>query len=282
MNAIATAIDAYKAHKGRVLTSLLAIASMSLAHYAGFVMELPLQIVAAAGGALVPGVTTTFLFYVALCAVLARVIIGFLQVFLLPQIIFLDRVEHGQRLHSTKKKRKYVRSYNTLLRNEGYIWLGLQAISFAICLFGLYIDFNITWKPGVAIFIALTLVALSGAFRAKFLLMLSWASFIKRVKTRSAFRLNAGSASFVTLASALVVTSFALGAMRMSTLKNANPQQLSSQYFSGYANLLASSGSATLAYEKKGEDARYIFATKDYAIGVETKPKAFPPLNITK
>lgn len=282
MNAIVTAIAAYKAHKGRALTSFFAIASMSLAHYAGFVMELPLQIISAAGSTLVPGVTTTFLFYVALCAVLARVTIGFLQVPMLAQFILFDRIEHGKTLHNTKKKRKYVRSYNKLLRNEGYIWLGLQATSFVILLCILYIDLSITWKPAIGIFIAISLVALSGAFRSKLLLILSWEIFIKRVKNRSAFRLNVGSASFITLASALVVTSFALGAMRMTNLKNATPQQISNHYYSGYANLLASSGNTTLAYEKKDGNVRYIFTTPDYAVGVESKQKSFTPLTITK
>lgn len=279
MDLIINAIDSIKAHKGRILTSLLAIASVSLAHYAGFVIGLPLQIVAAAGGAMAPGVTTTFLFYVALCVVLARVAVGVLQIFLLPQVLFTDRAEHGYKLQGIRKKRKYIRSYNRLQRNEGYIWFGLQALIFIACLLGLYIDFKFTWQSGVAVLLALFFIALSGAFRARFLLILNWTLFIKRIKHRNSFRLNAASAVFVTIASALVITSFFIGSMRMSMLKKANPQQITNQYFAGYAKLLASSGSSTLLFEEDENRARYIYATSEYALAIESKPKEFPMLS---
>ena len=50
-------------HKGRLLNTFFTLTAVSLAHYAGFIMELPLQIMAASGGALATGVIASFVFY---------------------------------------------------------------------------------------------------------------------------------------------------------------------------------------------------------------------------
>jgi len=242
-------------------------------------MQLPLQIIAAAGGTMAPGVTATFLFYVTLCAVLARVTIGLLQLFILPFLLLTDRVEHGFKLQILGKKRKYIRTYNNLLHNESYIWFGLQVLIFAISLLGLYIDFKLTLLSGGAIFVVLFFTGLSGAFRSRFLLILSFSRFIKRIKHRNSFRLNAASAAFMTFASALVVTSFITGSMRMAMLKEEKPQQVTNQYFAGYAKLLESSGTSTLLFEEDKDRARYIYTTAEYALTIESKPNAFPMLS---
>ena len=282
MNFIVSAIDSINLHKGRILNFVFAIASISLAHYAGFISELPLQIVAAAGGTMASGVTATFLFYVALCAVLARVTVGILQLFLLPQLFFTDRAGHGFKLQGIGNIRKYVRSYNRLLHNEGYIWLSLQVIIFLICLLGLYIDFNLSWKSVLVISLALLVITLSGAFRTRFLLFLHWKPFIKRIRQRNSFRLNVASAAFVTIASALVITSFFIGQMRMTLLKTENSQQIINPYFVGYAKLLASSGSSTLLFEEDKGNERYIYTTREYALASESIIKSFPMLQHLK
>lgn len=271
--------EGFKSNKNRIINSFFALTSIALAHYAGFLMVIPVQIVAAAGGAMAPGVTATFIFYVAFCAVVARAAVGIIQLIIIPFFLLHDRIIHGFKLQGINKKRRYVRSYYSLLRNEGYLWLGLQASIFLVALFGLYVDFTFTWKSGTFVILAIAGVLLSGAFRAKYLLILKWKVFLERFRGRDSFRLNAASAAFVTITSALVVASLCLGVMRMSLLKKAAPQQVSNEYFTGYAKLLASSGSSTLLYEEVKDDGRYIYAASDYAIAIESKKNSFPVIS---
>lgn len=279
MSLILNATKGLNAHKGRLFNTFFALAAISFAHYAGFIMELPLQIMAASGGALVTGVTATFVFYVALCAVVSRVGIGMVQPFLLLFLVGAGRAEQGYRLASWKKKRKFVRSYNNLMDNEGYYWLGAQVLFFVTLMPALYLKFTLTWKSGLGLLIVLLFISLAVLFRARFLLSLSWTFFMRRFKKRTASKTNVASALFVTIASALVVASFIMGSMRMAFLKSAQPQQITNEYFTGYANLIASSGSSTLLYEHADGKARYIYATPSYALAVESAPKSFALLN---
>lgn len=271
-------LNSLQSHRGRISNGILAAVSIALAHYAGFVFNLPLQILAASGRSLAPGVTATFLFYVGLCAVVARVGIGILQPILLLQLLTTDRVEHGIELSNIRKKRKYVRSYHQLLKNEGSVWLVCQAILFTTLILWLYIDFTLTWTSGLSVLTALLLIVITGLFRSKFLLMPRWVVFKKRLKNSSSSQANVASAAFVTITSALVVTSFLMGHMRMELLVKSAPQQITNDYFSGYAKLIANSGSSTLLLEENDGNYRYIYVTSEYALTVESKPKSFPAL----
>lgn len=82
-------------HRLAILGGGLALVSLSLAHYAGFLFQVPSQIVAVAGLPLAKGVTSTFLFYVFFCAVIARVATSIFQLLLLPMLAVSDRVERG-------------------------------------------------------------------------------------------------------------------------------------------------------------------------------------------
>lgn len=279
MSLIFNATKSLNAHKGRLLNTFFALAAISLAHYAGFILWLPLQIMAASGGALAAGVTATFVFYVALCAVVSRVVIGMVQPFLLLYLVGAGRVEQGYSLQSWKKKRKFVRSYNNLMDNEGYYWLSAQVLLFVTFLPTIYLEFTLTWKSGLGLLIVLFFISLVVLLRARFLLSLSWTFFVRRFENRTASKNNMASALLVSIASALVVASFVMGSMRMASLKSAQPQQITNEYFTGYANLIASSGSSTLLYEHAEGKARYIYVTSDYALAVESTPKSFALLD---
>lgn len=240
-------------------------------------MHLPLQIIAAIGGTFAPGVASIFLFYLVLCGILARVAIGIYQAIVFPIFAFFDRIRFGKNLNNFKKKKEYIRTYNTLLENEIYIWMFFQFAIFLILLIALYIKYeSFAWEILLLIFILPAI--LSTLIRTRLFVLIKFRNFKKRIKYRHNFRLDVGSALFTTITSVLVVISFTLGSLRMSMLRNAQPQQFSSSSFSGYANLLCSWGNSSLIYEKNGKNERYIYITENFSLGIESKEKSFPKL----
>lgn len=269
---------AMKEHKLKVLTSILTLTSICFAHYAGFILYLPTQIVAAASSSLATGITLTFLSYVMICAVFARVIVGFFQTFLPPITLLITRFENGVNLKAMKRKIKYVESYDGVLKMDSIVWLFFQMMTFIFLLLVLYVDVNYS-NRGLGLFLLVSLfMILSWALRSKLLLVGNINGFIRRIKRRQKFKANAISASLLTFATTLILVSFLMGKMRVNMLKEASPQQITNSYFIGYANLLASSGTASLLLERDGDYRRYIYATSEFVLTVESEPKHFPKL----
>lgn len=278
MNTFNKKISSLYSNKGRIISTILAIVSISLAHYAGFLSELPLQIVAASGSDLMLGVTTTFIFYISFSAILARIIIWFFLPFVLFIIAVTGRAEHGLKLKRMSKKKKFVKNYKNMLKNENSLVVLAQFIIFILIMQGLYLNLEFTWMYASLFIVTLFLVILSGLFRANFLLLFNIKQYLNRLNNRPNEKVNAVSAALFTAVTTLVVTSFAMGLMRVNTLTKSKQQQITNHYFNGYASLIANSGSSTLLFEKADGKSRYIFLTANYALAVESKPKSFPLL----
>jgi len=269
-------------HKTSLLGGFLAIVSLSLAHYAGFLMKVPLQIVAVAGMSLAKGVTATFLFYVFFSAVVARVLIAILQLAILPFFAVTDRMERGfRRKMDWSHQRRFVRSHSQTIKWEGYIWILIQAISFFLIMFAVYVDFTITWISGVVLCISIVLVFMSGLLRAKFFLQPKASVFIRKVKTRPARSGRMASAVFVTATTALVIIAFFMGTMRASLLRDQNPHMVVTKEFADMAAVIASSDGALLLFQKQGSELRYIYSTPEFTTSMETK-SVFPPIGSKK
>lgn len=269
-------------HKASVLGGVLAIVSLSLAHYAGFLMKVPLQIVAVAGMPLVKGVTATFLFYVFFCTISARVMASALQLFVLPVLAVIDRLERGfRRKMDWSHQRRFVRSHSQTIKWEGYIWIVIQALFFLLLMLGIYVDFTITWITGVWLFISIVLVFLSGLVRSGFFLQPKPSTFIRKIKKRPARSGRAASAVFVTTTAALIIIAFFMGGMRASLLRDQKPQMIVTKEFTGMATVIASSEGALLLFQKQGDELRYIYSAPEFTASMETKP-VFPPIGTKK
>jgi len=252
--------------------------SISLAHYAGFLSKVPLQIVAASGSDLIIGVTGTFIFYISFCAIMSRVMVGILLPFLLTILLFAGRVEQGFRLKSISKKKKFIKHYNYMVANENIFVTLVQLVVFLPLMLKLYVDTEYSVPFIVLAITAILFVVLSGLFRTKFLLQCSWNKFTNRMKCRPVEKDHVTSAVIFTAISSLVILSYVMGLMRMDLLKSATPQQITNPYYQGYANLLASSGSFVLIYQHVNGEARYMYLASGYALAVESKPMSFPLL----
>lgn len=269
-------------HKASIFGGLLAIVSLSLAHYAGFLVQVPLQIVAIAGLPLAKGVTATFLFYVFFCAVFARVLTSMAQLVVLPFFALSDRLERGfRRKMDWAHQRRFVRSHSRTIKWEGHVWVVIQVILFLLLMLGTYVKFTITWVSGVGLFVSMVLVILAGLVRSGFFLQPNLHAFSRKIKTRPARSGRTASAAFVTITGALVIVAFFLGGMRASLLRDQEPQMTLTKAFAGMATVIASSEGALLMFQKQGEEIRYVYFTPEFATSIETKP-VFPPLGFTK
>jgi len=264
----------------RTVNTIILIISILFAHYVGFLSQVPLQILAASGSNLVFGITTTFLFYIAFSAILARILVLAIYPLLLPFFIADIHLRHTFKLQNLSQKKKFVQNYNNILKNENLALIVLQLILFLTILPSIYLDPIPSWKTILPLVTIFLLIVISGLFRAKFLLLFSIKKYINRIKKYSYEKINALSATLLTIAMALVILSFIMGKMRIEMLINSQPQQITNQYYRGYANFLASSDSSTLLFEKKNGKMRYIYVTDNYALAVESEPKSFPLLGL--
>lgn len=269
-------------HKASVLGGVLAIISLSLAHYAGFLMKVPLQIISVAGMPLAKGVTATFLFYMFFCAVFARVITSILQLVVLPFFALTDRLERGfRRKMDWKHQRRFVRSHTQTIKWEGYIWIVIQALLFLLLMLGIYVNFAITWLSGFGIVASIVLSFLSWLLRAKFFLQPIPRIFYRKIKSRPARSGQTVSAAFVTATAAMIIVAFFMGSMRAKLLRDQHPQMTMTKSFTGMATILASSEEALLLYQKHGDDYRYVYSTTEFTTSVETK-QVFSPIGSIK
>jgi hypothetical protein len=269
-------------HKTSVLAGVLAIVSLSLAHYAGFLMKVPLQIVAVAGMPLAKGVTATFLFYVFFCAVFARVLASMLQLVVLPFLAVTDRLERGfRRRMDWPHQRRFVRSHSQTIKWEGYIWIAIQALLFLLLMLAIYVKFTITWISGVGLLTSIVLIVLSGLVRSGFFLQPIPNTFIRKIKSRPARSGHVASAAFVTTTAALIIVAFFMGSMRASLLRDQGPHMIVTKEFTGMATVIASSEGAILLFQKQDAELRYIYSAPEFTASIETK-SVFPPIGSKK
>ncbi|CAB5721007.1 Uncharacterised protein [Delftia tsuruhatensis] len=262
-----------RTHKVPIVSGILAVISLSLAHYAGFLVKVPLQIVAVAGLPLAKSVTATFLFYVFLCAVIARVLTSMLQPFVLPGLALVDRLERGfSRELDFRRRRKFVREHSRTIRLEGYLWFFIQFSFFLLLMLAIYVKFAITWISGVGLIFSILCVLISGLIRSGYFLQPRLVIFLEKIKNRPSYFGRAASALFVTMTSALVVVAFFLGTMRASLLRDQEPQKTITRNFSGLATVIASSEGSLLLFQKQNKEFRYIYSTSEFTISIETSP----------
>lgn len=269
-------------HKTSVLAGVLAIVSLSLAHYAGFLIEVPLQIVAVAGVPLASGVTATFLFYIFFCAVFARVITAIFQLVALPLLALADRLGPGfRRKMEWPHQRRFVRTHTETIKWEGYVWVAIQALLFLLMMLALYVKFSFTAVSAVGLVASVTFILLSVLVRCGFFLQPKPRTFVRKIKTRHARYGRAASGAFVTATAALTLAAFFMGSMRASLLRDQAPQMLVSKEFTGLATIIASSEGALLLFQKQEKELRYIYSAPEFTASMESKP-VFAPIGSDK
>lgn len=269
-------------HKASVVAGVLAIVSLSLAHYAGFLIDLPLQIVAVAGMPLASGVTATFLFYLFFCAVFARVLASIMQLITLPFLAVADRLGPGVRLRMEwSHQRRFVRTHSQTIKWEGFVWILVQALMLLFMMLAIYLKAAFSWLTAVGIAMFFIPIVLSGLIRSGYFLQPKPRAFIRKIRTRRTRYGRAASAAFVTTTAALIIMAFVMGNMRASLLRDQTPHMVVTKEFTGIATVIASSEGALLLFQKQGKELRYIYSSPEFTASIESKP-VFPPIGSNK
>jgi len=256
-------------HKWRILAIFLALVSVSIAHYAGFIMHIPTRIVAVSGATLIPGVTAIFLFYLSLSTVVSRVFFTVILPFVWLAVTILSRFSNGLVLSTFGNKKGFVSSCKGLVANEGLLSYCFQALMSITLMFGLYTDFSFSWRDFFWGCGAFSLFLFLWLLRSGFVCQPNWSKFCLKFKKRQSVKFSVIASAFVTGGSLLVVASFFLGMMRAEQLRSAKPVNITSVNYTGVANVLASTGSATLITGKDENGFWYIYATKDMSVLAE-------------
>lgn len=261
--------------KSAVLIGVMALLSLSMAHYAGFLMSVPLSIVAVAGPTLAGGVTATFLFYMFFCLVIARVLAAMMQLITLPVLPLIDRIAYGFALPMTwEQRRRFVRKHTETITWEGGVWALVRLILFLLCMLALYVEFTMTWVTALVLLGSVMSVVLSGLFKAGFALQLKPRTFFRKIKTRPTRMGGIASAAFVTITGASVITGFLMGGMRAELLRSQQPHMVTAKDFKGMAAIIASSNGSLLLYQKQDEERRYIYTAPEFSASWESRPAA--------
>ncbi len=263
-------------HKGALISGFLAIVSLSLAHYAGFLMNVPLQIVSVAGLSFAKNVTATFLFYLFFSAVIARVLSSVLQLVVLPFVAINDLPRLGRPIEWSQQRR-FVRSHTQTIKWEGAVWVVVQGFVFFFMMLALYLKFATTWVSVTMLLISVAAIIASGLMRSGFFLQPKPKSFIRKTTTRPARSGRAISAAFVTTTAAMIVVAFFMGGMRASLLRDQVSQRVVSKEFEGKATVIASAEGALLLYQKEGTEFRYVYSSPEFTTSIESKD-VFPPI----
>lgn len=253
---------------------------MSLAHYIGFVSELPSEIIASANSSLVLGATGPFVAYGILAFGASKVFTGVLQFIMPPIHLLFDRLQIGMRRMTWGEARKFIKSHNNSIAVEPYAFALFHFIIAIFLFFALYINFKLSLYTGIVLIACLAYMALTTLLKSSFFYRPKINDYIKKIKGRSNFRQRIGAAFIIAMAPVLVILSFAVGYERMRFLMNLQERQIHNNYYSGYANFLASANGMLLIVEKNEAGRRFLLFTPEYAMGTENKKGAFPLLNI--
>lgn len=263
------------------ISATLTLTSMSMAHYIGFVLELPKELIAAAGHSLILDVTGPFILYLLLSIGFSRVLTGFLY-FLAPLALVIgDRLQAGGKKLTWPEGRKFIRSHNGSMFAEPYALSLIQLIFAIALLFTLYIGFRLSLNTGIALFAYAFIVFLAILLRAGIFNRLRIFHSLRLLPKRRIYREKFLLAFFVAAASALVILSFSVGYERMRLLMSTPDRQIATRHYSGYAKFLAGSDGMLLIVENSTNGRRFILFKPNYAMGIEDKKAAFPPLSKT-
>ena len=253
MTRVANVFDKHRLKAAAVIISLMSIAAT---HYAGFLANLPSELLAIAAPPLALAVTSVFFFYCVFAAATARVGAILLSAY---TTVLGSMVAYAV----GNKRRSSVRRYLSYLTHDGMNALTVQLLLFVAILALTYVDFvesdfkwqNIVWAIilGVAVILRFPTLVLSPK--------IFWA----RQKNRRciAYQVQLSVSAVASLVAVTVVFSFILGSKRFDRQSHSPYVQITDDRYVGSVRVLISSGENLLATDVCGTHPRFLFFTQD-------------------
>jgi hypothetical protein len=253
MTRVATVFGKHRLKAAAVIISLMSIAAT---HYAGFLANLPSELLAIAAQSLALAVTSVFFFYCVFAAAMARV--G--AIFLSANTTLVGSLVAFALGNS---RRSSVRRYLTYLSHDAMNAIAVQILLFLAILSLTYVDFvesDFKWQYAVLA----TSLAVASVLRIP-ALVLSPRIFLARQKNRHrlAYQVQLSVSAVALLVAVTVIFSFVLGSKRFDHQSRSPYVQITDDRYVGSVRVLISSGDNLLATDLCGTQPRFLFFTQD-------------------
>ena len=255
-------------NKNRVLKEflrgVLALLSIVVTHYAGFLYKVPSVMISIAAVEFFPTFSALFAFYLAFSYATARVF-GFL----LSQIAAISYISVGSiifRYGKFLKIKRYLKLYKARLKEESDLyWM------FVVLLFCFFFSFayirTVTFEFS-GFFIFCVVVILVAAILKTDILVISPVAIARRMvnKLRLKYRREMLASYMFVFVGVVLALSYYTGVLRFERLQGEEAVEVASGGFTGSVKILISNADGILAIEENDEVFNYVYASGETVI----------------
>jgi hypothetical protein len=275
-----------------LLRATLAVFSCSAAHYAGFVVSLPLSVIEMVATGFAVEFVALFWFFVFVSILLAKGLIAVLQGVRATATIIVERVHAAFR--GRLGARTFLR-YQDQKAGFGVFWFAINAATFSFSFWIVYLHggaviANIVRREArwitdahliqLFIFNAMSLLILPILFYQFRGLLLAPKAFLSRMRSpsRRLKTMQTLSEAFYPVAAFSVILSFAAGVARFNTLVERPDMTYIDARYSTTGAVLLRNSNMTLLLEGKRRTRRYLLFHPHFIASVSDSPDSFPDI----
>ena len=244
-----------------MLKGAIAIFSIVVTHYAGFLSGFPIVMISASAVDMFPTFSTLFLFYLTFCYSVSRVA-GFVISQGMAGSSILSSVFYYRRPR-IPRLRAYIKQYKSRVTEESFLYYGMTLSIFLLLFYITYVHpKELRLSP---YFLIATVFILIAALLKSDILVLKPKAIIKRIKNklRLKYRDNLFSA-YVSLGFGIVLcAAFYAGDLRRDRLMQENATAYKSSMLEGNVKILMSNSRSVVGVEEGEEMVTWIYASKD-------------------
>lgn len=239
----------------------LALLSLVVTHYAGFVSGFPIVMVSAAAVDMFPTFSALFLFYLTFCYSFSKI-----AAFIVSQGVsafFISRGAFRFRQRRRQRLRAYIKDYKQRPTDESLWYHMFAMLFFMLLLYQSYVKPKVL-DLGAYFFLAVFLIAIAALLKSD-ILALKLESVVKRLKNqrRVKYRSNLISAYISLGFGAVLCVAFQAGDLRRDKLMQEEPISYKSNTLDAQLVVLMSSSSSVVGVEEDDLSYTWIYATKD-------------------
>ncbi|CAI8910995.1 MULTISPECIES: hypothetical protein [Pseudomonas] len=247
----------------------LTLASLGTAHYMGFIMAVPFEVLSIISITFLVGFVGVFTFYVTLCYLVAKVfsfaISQFYYSFIAP---FAACVYAAGRIKPGRLRKAAVRLHKETPLAEKIAYGLVMVIAFPLLLNFSYLKFDFSDAGGMVI--SLTLGIIAAAILKSGILIRGKAQIARiRDKRRVALRRRLLKEYLYLVVGMLLCLSFYAGMVRFQKVLGEDQIHLSGHGYTGDVHVIFNSAGAYLAIEDSGRERVFIYVDGDVSMRVK-------------
>lgn len=253
----------------------LALLSIMVTHYAGFLYKLPSAIVSVAAVEFFPTFSALFIFYLTFCYATARVF-GFLfsQVGVVGYIFFSSAVYRYGRYVRVKK---YLKTYKARSEEESNFYLISVGIVFSLLFLIAYVR-PVSFEFSSFFIFCVAVIFISAVLKTD-ILVLRFRSVVRRLinERRLKYRREMIASYMFVVVGMFLALSYYAGVLRFERLERERAVEYASDYLVGDLKILMSNKDAVLAIEDSEEFFTYVYASGSAVIRLPYKKQNVLP-----